>query len=647
MPTRSPSTARKSPQGTGIGPKRTSADQGGWEDRTCTCSDAEIFLGRDGADPQRAIDLSAHGDWERNRNPGRRQRLGGDARDWQCGAWEDGVKRLPPLSEHEHILDAGSWTVLICSAHMSFSACRRQRGLSLKGFWVLVRIADAGFPWGGTFGTFLKGGHCLLRFAWEDEIDCLQLAPHGQLASGFRQTLPAQFSCSSGILQLDGFGCFCGQWLRWDDTITLLDTDSIALTTYSCPRVCSSFSLPIDGDSAQLSSCRLFSDLRIRDDTTVLVDTDGDAFWSPFLSLSSSETHDQLLLADEEQAAMVALVMVLYDAEDATITSPGTDVNMTLLYLQQLLTAWALSFMAMFLVAHLRLLFYRIGLRGGQRNADPLLRSCRHICRGASFAFLMTAFLMPVALGVPVGEMGRHGTTSQNFVDLALEAQLAAAADETTRRVEHDASLALDPDFTRPPPEPGDGADVAGFSEDIRECRVAIRVMLFQQINQFATMWVNTETEPGELIKRIQRSIVQDEDAFSVIAAAPQLSDDIITVMVVPKWWSRMEKVGIIFDQTELGGAAFAGAVPCSSTLTDIFVAFGSPPPDGLGFYLQNCRDPLPRSCRFSVPAGSVIRLAYQRVAMPYLAEALTDLYWTRDLDMACLQLRHRTSSCW
>ena len=367
--------------------------------------------------------------------------------------------------------------------------------------------------------------------------------------------------------------------------------------------------------------------------TTILDAVGQDFFVSPGLPLDSGLAQRQL-----QSAAVLYGVHDHGEMHDAPLfESLYPLIFRLLLHLHSLVIPFCHSFAAITLGSLTRLLFFGCSLRGGQRNFDPLLRSARTLCRGASFAFLITAYLMPVVHGAPTGSGTAHDALSANLVDPILEEYFAHLADERTRCVEHNAAMTASPDFERPPPEPGEQDFVPDVNEVVRECCVALRIMMFQRSDYFINMWVCNDTTPEEVRTRVRVALARESGLFSVCEAAPQLPDDVITMVVTPSWWTRVEKVGIVFDQTAVGGEAFVAAVPCSCTLTDVFVAFGSPPPDGMVFFLQNSSVPLPRQGRFPVPAGSLIRLrnaATQRVEVPFLAEALSDLYWARDLNV-------------
>ena len=297
---------------------------------------------------------------------------------------------------------------------------------------------------------------------------------------------------------------------------------------------------------------------------------------------------------------------------------------------EALLPFW-LSFLAMTGAALLRLLLFGAPLRGGSYNADPLLRAARGTCRGASFAFLFTACLMPAAYGIPMrtGSGTCRPPLSPNFVDPVMEAQFAFQAEERGRVLEHNFAIAEIPQYEHRPPDPLDVNDVA-------EARVAIRIMLMQQVDYYVSMWVHDATTADEVHRHVTNVMLQNVHEFRAHAAVPQLPDDVLTYVVVPAWWSVAGKVGIVFEHVATGGEPFLGVVPAECTLSDIYIAYGGSPPDGMRFYLQNSEEPLPRQGTFFMADGAVVRLrdtALHRIELPTVQEALRDLYWIRDIE--------------
>ena len=296
-------------------------------------------------------------------------------------------------------------------------------------------------------------------------------------------------------------------------------------------------------------------------------------------------------------------------------------------------SAW-LSFFAMTLAAMARPLLFGAKLRGGEKNVDPILRVARSSLKGASFAFLFTAWLLPCALAAPLElQNTRRGLLGPNLVDELLEAHFAEVASGRQLLLEHTSALAEVPDFFSLPPEPGGAPDTDPPPEQV----VAIRVMAFQQMDHYVQMWMTEETAAEDIQRRVATAMLHDYGVFRIYAADPQLPDDVVTVCVTPTWWEATNRVGIIFDQLESGGHPFMSVAPADCCLTDIFVAFGSIPPDGMAFYRKNDIEPLPRNERFVMEPGTVLRLrtvGLQRVELPTLGEALADLYWARDMEL-------------
>ena len=298
----------------------------------------------------------------------------------------------------------------------------------------------------------------------------------------------------------------------------------------------------------------------------------------------------------------------------------------------QLLRPACISFGAMMLASTLRLLFFGVKLKGGDRNFDPAIRAARFVCRGASFAFLITAWQLSGAGAVNVvpSVAARDGVTF-NLVDTVLEEQMASMADERTRRVEHNSTMADPPNFTRPPPEPGEAQPM----EVPTEMLTAIKVLTFQRADQYIAMWVSNDTTAADAELRVSTDLYRNSLAVRIHPADPQLPDDVITMCVTPTWWEAANRVGVIFEHAANGGEPFLGVVPAVCCLTDVFVAYGASPPDGMDFFLKNATEPLLRQGNFRVTAAATIRLrpaGLQRIALPKLEEALSDLYWARDV---------------
>ena len=241
-------------------------------------------------------------------------------------------------------------------------------------------------------------------------------------------------------------------------------------------------------------------------------------------------------------------------------------------YFEHLSSSACLSFGATTLGAMLRLLLFGTGLKGGPRNFDPILRMARHCCRGASFAFLFTAWLLPMGAAMPAGAAAnlQQMRLSGNLVDTVLEAQMAAFPDDRGRLVEHNFATVDPPNYCHAPPEPGGGAGLG--AEEAFEA--AIRVMIFQQVDFYTTCRIPIDATAESICNHVASNIIQRPQEFRVTEAKPQLADDVITLCVSPAWWVLTDRAGVIFDHLKLGGQPFIGVVPTTCTLGDLHIAF-------------------------------------------------------------------------
>ena len=319
------------------------------------------------------------------------------------------------------------------------------------------------------------------------------------------------------------------------------------------------------------------------------------------------------------------------DEERPLVAVDDADVAWHFLtWLQSIFVPACLSYIAIMTAALLRLLCHGLQLRGGACNFDPLIRGTRGVLRGASFAFLITAWMLPIVACMPNGELGagRIRVTGGNLVDAALEAQMAQFADASSRTVYHNAEMTPDPTFHIHPP---DFLEI----EEAAEQRIAIRILVFQQTDYYVSLWVSTDATPNDITRRVAAAMLRDDVVFCVHESVPQLPDDVVTVCVSPAWWEKIDRVPIIFSHNCVAGLPFVGVVPRECSLTDIYVAYGSCPPVGMLFYVQNKTQPFPRTGTFTINPGTLIQLrdgVHHRVELPTTAEALQDLYWARDI---------------
>ena len=255
---------------------------------------------------------------------------------------------------------------------------------------------------------------------------------------------------------------------------------------------------------------------------------------------------------------------------DGTVAADLPDLGLQVLYwLRDLLLPFCLSFVAMAGAALARLLLFGLRLRGGCYNADPLLRGARCVCRGASFAFLITAWMLPVADGVRhvrISTCG-NGLTGLNLVDQDLEARFTDEAASRMWTVEHNSATAAPPVFET------DAPAFVNIAEEDNVRQVAIRILVLQQVDHYVTLWADEETTITDVRRRVRATITQNAAQFAIQEAVPQLPDDVLTVCVFPSWWQEINRVPVIFAHLMPSGHPFMGVVPSQCSLGDLYDA--------------------------------------------------------------------------
>ena len=140
---------------------------------------------------------------------------------------------------------------------------------------------------------------------------------------------------------------------------------------------------------------------------------------------------------------------------------------------------------------------------------------------------------------------------------------MAALSDERSRLVEHVSELAPDPIFHIEPPEFDE------IEEEPEEQRVAIRILVFQQIDYYVSLWVANTTTPADIIS-VEAAMLGNQIAYDAYEAEPQLPDDVLTVCIAPRWWEQAGKVPVVLSHNSVYGLPFVGVVPKECSLSDI-----------------------------------------------------------------------------
>ena len=170
--------------------------------------------------------------------------------------------------------------------------------------------------------------------------------------------------------------------------------------------------------------------------------------------------------------------------------------------------------------------------------------------------------------------------------------------------------------------------------------QVAVRIFTFQRADHYTVQLVVPGAAPDEVVTGIAEEVLDNADDFALAEVYPQLPDDTLSVCVYPAWWADTGEVPAVIDSTEVRGVSFLVKIPMRSSARDLLRAYGDVLPPRTAFYLRNDSRPFNDLETRAITTGALIRILptdHILVQMPNLREALEDLYWCRDLEVAGL----------
>ena len=296
-----------------------------------------------------------------------------------------------------------------------------------------------------------------------------------------------------------------------------------------------------------------------------------------------------------------------------------------------------LSFLAMVLAAQIRLLLFGLRLKGGAYNADPILRSCRATTRGAHFCFLLFAVVARPCAGIPnqwpsQPVTAEAATALRRITLFHLDQQLEQDHSQCPLWVERSigevAPPVLEQNVLDVLPEPPD-------DEEVPWRRMAVRVFMFDKVDKYISVWLQEGFVEQDALQLIASALVLDLSELSIYAVRPQLPGDTLDVAVVPTWWKEGHFRFFILDGTEANRPAYMCTVPATCDFAALQAAAGPHLVDGLDVFLGNSTQPLCDAVTFDIQDADLLRVRYSgrpRVVLPTMEEALSDLYWARDV---------------
>ena len=306
-----------------------------------------------------------------------------------------------------------------------------------------------------------------------------------------------------------------------------------------------------------------------------------------------------------------------------------------------------LSFLAIMQASLLRLLLRGCPLRGGVRNADPLIRTGRYVVQGAPLRFwLVFAVItsLPVVHGVRLsGSSGPHpfvgvdtsddrvtelhhhidrvSLLHQDFADRWIGQRVFPAFARPEQLVEDDAAV----DEAEP---------VAALRGPA--VRTPVRVLRFQRTELFISLLLEPETSTEEVLERATSVLLGSESHYFLEEACPQPDDDCITLLLSPVWWHRQNFVPVVVDRSPWRRSLYMATLPRHATFREVRAIVYPMLADGMAITIENAWSPLESGDEARPTSGGLVRVAPHSDHLPPLMDleaSMRNLDWVSDVD--------------
>ena len=293
-----------------------------------------------------------------------------------------------------------------------------------------------------------------------------------------------------------------------------------------------------------------------------------------------------------------------------------------------------LSVMAIMQASLWRLLLFGCPLRGGECNADPLIRVGRHVVRGAPLRFWLLFLVLqavPCAVAAP-----RRAASNVDEAPIDVSDQRILEVEQRIRDALHHRDAVADaligprvyPPPARPPAEvPED--------EPSPPVRVPLRILRYQRSEIYMALWLEHGVNSEDVVARATAVLLGDDSHHYLLEAHPQPDDDVITLALAPRWWRRQPFVPIVVDRSPWGRAFYLETLPRRSTYEAVtHIVYPALLPDQ-SVTVENSLEPLDRGGVVFLTEGALVRVAPAQVDQPPLVAldvALQNLDWSRDL---------------
>ena len=302
----------------------------------------------------------------------------------------------------------------------------------------------------------------------------------------------------------------------------------------------------------------------------------------------------------------------------------------------------------------LRLLLFACKLRGGERNVDPIIRGGRAITKGAPIRFWCIfsvvfwngcSHVAAVRRGASAssGAGNADGTSDFSADFRRLEVRIENAMQLREEAADMWYGPRIYPARAIPvPPLLVDDQDVDDQAQapDIEpaEVRVPIRVMRVQNADHYTSIWVTPGASSEEVMARANETILLGSDHYYLVEVYPQPDDQVISTILIPRWWRRTVFTAVAIDPTECGQPIYAAMMPKTAFYADVGRATSplTPSIDGIHVIFENNLIPIGPESIIRPTEGSLLRIKPSSRDTEPLVDldiALQDLDWVHDVN--------------
>ena len=311
-------------------------------------------------------------------------------------------------------------------------------------------------------------------------------------------------------------------------------------------------------------------------------------------------------------------------------------------------TSAAITLLAIMQLSLWRLIFYGCALKGGSTNVDNLIRGGRKVTRGAPMKFWCIFMVTLLATGAAMPPRSRNINEAMAQAAIATRINRLSARIDEALTVHQRASDMWSGRLVFPqqvfPAHPDVEVEGDEFS-DLEELRpevgeptiIPIRILKFQCIDYYTSMLAPPGTTTDEVLAYLNDAILRGDDYWYITEVYPQPDDQVVSVVVMPKWWRRTNFTAVVIDPSDCGQPIYCSVLLKRASFHDVCNAASplSPHISGVEAFVENAMYPIGDESTVRPNEGTLIRIQPQhRIAEPLLELdiALQNLQWIHDV---------------